>query len=312
MLYILSGEDDFSLKEALAEIKRSTGEYNSLRLDGSKVSPSEFEAAVATMPFLSEKRLVIVDGLLEYLATVPEDKLKKWFDIIRHLPPTTELVLIEKGKSSPRELLPEDITAEIRVFHPLKGKELKKWVTEQFKKRGADISPQALDTLLWLSGNDLWSISGEIDKLIIFADGRPIEEDDVKMLVSESQQITIFELVDTIIKGGEAQHALVKLTSSGANPNYILFMLARQIRLLLRIKALEASGATEGEIRQKLAISSDFAWQKTKYLSQRYSLDELKEVYQRLLETDRSIKSGQCDPELALHLLVAELRLKTP
>jgi len=134
MLYILSGEDDFSLKEALAEIKRSTGEYNSLRLDGSKVSPSEFEAAVATMPFLSEKRLVIVDGLLEYLATVPEDKLKKWFDVIRHLPPTTELVLIEKGKSSPRELLPEDITAEIRVFHPLKGKELKKWVTEQFKK----------------------------------------------------------------------------------------------------------------------------------------------------------------------------------
>jgi len=133
-----------------------------------------------------------------------------------------------------------------------------------------------------------------------------------KCLSRKASRLTIFELVDTIIKGGEAQHALVKLTSSGANPNYILFMLARQIRLLLRIKALEASGATEGEIRQKLAISSDFVWQKTKYLSQRYSLDELKEVYQRLLETDRSIKSGQSDPELALHLLVAELRLKPP
>lgn len=307
MLYILSGEDDFSLKEAIAEIRKPIGELNTTYFNGNSTSREDFEAACATLPFLSEKRLVIAEDLLERLSTTPKDKLKGWLDVIRHLPQTTELVLAERGQVSPREIIPEDITAQTRVFHPLRVRDLKRWVSKRVSDNGGDISPQALDLLVWLGGADLWVMSGEIEKLLLFTCGRRIEEEDVKMLVSESQQITIFELVDAALKGNSAQHALLQLFRSGASPSYILFMLARQVRLLLRMKALEASGTEESEIRRRLSIASDFAWRKTKELSSRYSLGQLKELYRKLLETDRSIKTGQCDGELALHLLVAEL-----
>ena len=70
MLYILWGQDDFSLNEALAEIKRGIGDQtvlltNTTTLDVRQTTIDELTAVCETVPFLAEKRLVIVEGLLE-------------------------------------------------------------------------------------------------------------------------------------------------------------------------------------------------------------------------------------------------------
>ena len=67
MLHILIGEDDFSLRQALEEIKKSIGDPtalmpNTTMLEGSQVTPEQLRAACETVPFLAEKRLVIVEG----------------------------------------------------------------------------------------------------------------------------------------------------------------------------------------------------------------------------------------------------------
>ena len=69
MLYLLYGLDEFSLKEALKEIKKELGDVSLLEtntniLDGQKISPGEMNMVVGAAPFLAEKRLVIVNGLL--------------------------------------------------------------------------------------------------------------------------------------------------------------------------------------------------------------------------------------------------------
>jgi DNA polymerase III delta subunit len=65
LLYVLQGEDDFSLSRALDGIKKGLGDpsmlaTNTTVLDGQKVTPDELRAVVDTVPFLAEKRLVIV------------------------------------------------------------------------------------------------------------------------------------------------------------------------------------------------------------------------------------------------------------
>ena len=70
MLYILSGEDDFSIARELDTIKKSIGDQemlatNTNTLDGKTVAADEFRAVCESAPFLSEKRLVIVQGLLD-------------------------------------------------------------------------------------------------------------------------------------------------------------------------------------------------------------------------------------------------------
>ena len=82
MLYILSGEDDFSIARELDTIKKSIGDQemldtNTNTLDGKTVTADEFRAVCESAPFLSEKRLVIVQGLLEkFGAKAPTGRAK--------------------------------------------------------------------------------------------------------------------------------------------------------------------------------------------------------------------------------------------
>jgi hypothetical protein len=77
LLYILYGEDDFSLKEALAEIKEGLGDKellatNTTLLQGQNLTLQQLIITCDTLPFLTPKRLVIVDGLLSRID--PQDK----------------------------------------------------------------------------------------------------------------------------------------------------------------------------------------------------------------------------------------------
>jgi hypothetical protein len=70
LLYILLGEDDFSLAQSLEEIKRGVGEpdlllTNMVTLNGSEVTLNHLQTACETLPFMGETRLVIVSGLLK-------------------------------------------------------------------------------------------------------------------------------------------------------------------------------------------------------------------------------------------------------
>lgn len=61
------------------------------------------------------------------------------------------------------------------------------------------------------------------------------------------------------------------------------------------------------EIQDRLGLPSEFALRKTLEQAQRYPLERLRELYNKLLETDLAIKTGKYDGELALNLLIAEL-----
>ena len=74
MFYILHGDNEFEISERLADFKQKIGD-DSLRdlnitvLDGRKTTLSEVQHAADAIPFLADKRLVIVDGLLTRLAS---------------------------------------------------------------------------------------------------------------------------------------------------------------------------------------------------------------------------------------------------
>jgi DNA polymerase-3 subunit delta len=178
---------------------------------------------------------------------------------------------------------------------------------------GGKISPGAADLLTQVVGSDLWTMKHEISKLILFASGRSIEEDDVKRLVSYVQQINVFNMVDAIFefRAGVAGESLKQLLDKGAAPAYLLVMLSRQIRMIARIKGLQNQGKSEAEIQNRLGLASEFAFRKTLKQANRYPWGRIREVYRRLLKTDLSIKTGKYDGELALNILIAELCRRT-
>ncbi|GAI47375.1 unnamed protein product, partial [marine sediment metagenome] len=61
-------------------------------------------------------------------------------------------------------------------------------------------------------------MANEIDKLALFASGRRIEEEDVKLVVSYAQEASVFAMVDAVLefRAGVAEQLLQKLLQRGA------------------------------------------------------------------------------------------------
>lgn len=325
--YILYGLDDFSLTQSLEEIKRDIGEQSILatnitEFDG-QVTVAQLKSVCESVPFLAGKRLVIIKSLFERFEPKNrssrqkkvnpaslQDEYKPLSAYIANLPESAVLVLVE-SEISRNNLLFKELADKVVVkpFPLLRGVKLRQWVQKHVTEEGSGMSQQAMDLLIRLVGSNLWIMTSEINKLGLFTSGRRIEEADVRAVVSFAQEANVFAMVDAIIdfRADMAEQLLQRLFQSGASPSYLLFMLARQVRMIVRARELRGQRKSETEIQKRLGITQDFVLRKTLDQASRYSLPRLKNVYSRLLETDLSIKTGRFDAELALNILVAEL-----
>jgi len=194
-------------------------------------------------------------------------------------------------------------------FPLLREPKLQIWIQDRVRARSGSISPQAVSLLARFVGGNLWIMANEIDKLLLFTSGRRIEEEDVREVVSYAQEANVFVMVDAILefRAGTAGRLLQQLLQQGASPAYLLVMLVRQVRLIVRVKELIRQRKPRKEMLDRLELASDFILHKALEQAGRYSTARLKEVYHKLLEADLSIKTGKYDAELALNMLVAEL-----
>lgn len=332
MLYVLYGKDDFSLCEALNGIKAGLGDpqmlaVNTARLDGQRLTLSELKDSCNVAPFLSPYRLTIVEGWLKRfeaksgrsksskkrIIAKPRGELGEWEDLpshVKQMPQTTVLVLVDGGEVSSSNSLLKKLSplARIKVFPMLRGKSLKAWIQERVTKESSTITPQAVNLLAELIGGNLWAMNNEIAKLLLYARGRPIDEKDVRQLVSYAQEANIFLLVDAVLEGQTrtAQSTLHRLYQEGASPTYILTMITRQFRLVALASEL-GSELSRQELQDKLGLTLNYALDKTLSQAKLYGFESIKRAYSKLLEMDLAIKTGKCDGQLALELLVAEL-----
>jgi len=323
MIYIYHGEDEFSLQEELAALKAGLDDdgmlvNNTSRLEGGKLQPAEILGPCSTIPFMGSHRLVIVEGLLErFEGSRGKEKKREsvtpWKTLpaaLQELPPTTTLVFVD-GKIGPGNSILRLLSplAEVREFRPIRQRAVPDWIGQRARDMGLTVSPAAVALLADLIGNDLRALAQELGKLGMYAQERPISDEDVRLLVSASREASVLTMVDAIVEGRSAVaiRLLEQLQNEGAAPTYLLNMITRQYRHLIVAKELLAARLSAEEIGRRLEIRSDFALRKVLEQAARYALPQLEAAYRRLLEADASIKRGIFSDELALDLLLEEL-----
>ncbi len=324
--YVLHGEDEFTRSETLADFKRRLGppdtvDLNTTVLDGKRLTLGELHHACDAVPFLADKRLVIVTGLLSRLSprrkkTLSEAKQKLLNDLadyLPHLPPTTRLVLVEDrslpSKHPILKLARQEERGYVKRFDRPDARDLPQWIKRRVQAHGGDIEPRAAHRLAAIVGADLRLLDQEIVKLVTYKDEEgPINESDVEKLVPYSQDAVIFDLVDALghRDGSTAADTLHRLISEGEHPLRLLGMIIRQFRLLIQVKTLKDKGALPRDISKTLGIHP-FPARKLHRQATHFTPAQLEKVYRYLSETDLAIKTGKMDAELALDLLVAGL-----
>ena len=87
-------------------------------------------------------------------------------------------------------------------------------------------------------GGDLGSLTGELNKLMTYCEGREISDNDVREISSFAREESIFALVDAVLEGRikDAQLMLHRMLKYGTDPQQILAMIERQLAIILRVK----------------------------------------------------------------------------
>jgi len=336
--YIFHGADEFTRAETLADFKRRLGppdtvDLNTTLLDGGGLTLAELRHACDAIPFLAEKRLVIVEGLLTRLApqkgrelsTSQRERLTALADYLPRLPETTRLVFIEDkplpARHSILRLAQREERGYVKRFDPPDARALPRWIEKRVRKYGGEIEPQASRQLAAVVGTDrsaersrrsLRLLDQEIVKLVTYTQsptgGQAITTADVEAVVPYAQAAVVFDLVDALGRrdGRTAAQTLHRLLDAGEHPLRLLAMIVRQFRLLIQVKELKAGGGTPRDIAQALRLHP-FPARKLHTQATHFTAAQLEAVYRHLLDTDVAIKTGKIDPEVALDLLVAGL-----
>lgn len=327
MIYLVHGEDEFRRAEWLSEQRRSVAtdrtvaELNTATLNGQRLTIEELEGACGAVPFLAERRLVVVEGLLSRgqgggkgeggKRSAKSTLENQVLDYLKRLPPTTDLVFVEAQTVQPNtKFLSGLVSAGGKVIEMQPPKpdsyELRRWVTERAVRHGTNIAPDAAERLAAYVGNNLRLLDQELAKLATYADGATVTVEDVKNLVSSVREANVFEMVDAMGRRDtrRALALLHELQADGQSPVYLLFMVARQVRLLMQARDLIERGVPPTSLASELGIHS-FVAQKITQQARNFSTARLYRMHQSLVDLDWAVKTGKMEPGPAVDTFVA-------
>ena len=305
MLILLCGEDTFRQQQKLKEIireyraKHQTG-LNLVRFREENLDFGKLKEKIEIISMFDEKKLIILENIFNnkdfqenFFEYAGKNKLKGNQDVI--------VVLSQEGKLTDRNL--KRRVSMFEEFKPLIGIQLVDWV-----KKRASINQGAVQKLISFVGNDLWQLDNEINKLISYKANQLINEEDVDLLVKAKMDVNIFKTIDALAREDKktALRLLHEHLEQGANEIYLFSMFVYQMRILLKLKDLMEQGTPFYNLAPKSGLHP-FVVKKSWNQLKRFSLEQLKKNYRRLLEIELALKKGRIDGPTALDMLVIEI-----
>ncbi|OGJ52066.1 DNA polymerase III subunit delta [Candidatus Peregrinibacteria bacterium RIFOXYB2_FULL_32_7] len=297
-IILFHGPNTFNLEKTLkswikAFYDKYNGDLNIEILDSQNLQMQEILKKAGTMPFLAEKRMVVIKN---FLSESDKDEQKKLIENLNEIPDFTILIFAESSPPDKRTSLYKKLEKDCRVefFEELEGLTLTNWILEQIKKHEGKISSTNANYLSLYVGNDTWQLSQEIQKLCLFASEKEITKEDIEKLSTPLLSTSIFKLTDAIgfKKQKEALNLLERIIQSGEELPMIFHMLVRQFRLIIMIKECYEQGIPANTIAKTLK-QHPFAVSNILKQCQTYNFDELKKIYKKLLDIEIAFKTGK-------------------
>lgn len=308
-LYLFYGEERYLIQLYEQRIKKALllpeDEMMNLDVLQSPQDPLAVQTSIETLPFMAERRLVIIkeSGAFEAKA----GKLGELAELMPDLPETTTVVWIE-SKVDKRSKLYKAVQKNgyIVEFKRLGENELMIWIGQELKHRGIRIDRNTAAYFLSLTGNDMVRIQTELEKLTSYVKERGlITRQDVDSIVSVTIENSIFKLTDYL---GNQQPAAAyriyrQLLEDNEPVHRIFYMMIRQFRLLYKASLMQ--GADRNTVAKELGVPS-FAAGNYQNQARRFGEKRLKELLHQLLEMDVATKTGEMDPEEAATLVILQ------
>ena len=201
-VYLLYGAEDVLKDEAIRGlVDAAVGASRDFNLDvrfAPELTPESFHALVNTPPMLADRRAVVLRGVEQ----LGKRKTKLRDELVRYLAapnPTTVLVLVVAAGEEPD---PDLLRASAAVdMESLAAERVPRWMQHRATALGITLDADATELLVKAVGNDLTTLSRELEKLAALAagTGRSVTAEDVSSLVGVRRGETVFDLIEAAL-----------------------------------------------------------------------------------------------------------------
>ena len=315
MVIFLYGPDTYRSRQKLQAIEKRFKDkkgFDTCRLEGADLTTDEFRKASLTSGLFSKKRLIVIENLLSINPSSQEDVVLEIIDFLKK--PKGNIVVfwdaeidgkkLTKSKYNLYQLLKRE--KYIQHFELLKPYRIKLWIRAEAVHSGLRLENSATSYLTRLFGANLWLIKNELNKLSAYS-RKMITEETVKTLTSPHLNENIWDLVDAI--GHKEKSRSLRLLSdqvkSGQSIDWIISMLSREFRLILKVKLFPENKKSTFQLVKALRLPS-FVCEKLLAQEKNFNLGQLKKIYHELVRIDFLRKTTNIKPEVLLDLLIVK------
>ena len=273
MTIFLYGQDAYRLKQGLGQVVAGYKKKypNGLNLFSFDLSDNEqkgrFEDSLKTASLFEEAKLIIARNIFA------SKDLSAWARVVlceHGVDKNKEMVVMVVGPATQKELektnkeLFKDLastSATVRNFEYLEGVKLVNWVRAEFASLNCSIDTVSARTLVGLTGNESWQLANEIQKLANYRQKGAITSKDVAALVSGRTELNIFNFVDAIVSKNRAKsyELLYRELKNGRDPHYLLAMMAYGFRSRANKFSLEELRSAFGKLLEMDTLSKNGA-----------------------------------------------------
>ena len=305
-VYLLFGDETFlvsNYKKRLREAIAGDDTMNFNYFEGKNLDVKELISLADTMPFFSERRLILVDGS-GFFKSAPDELV----EYLAQMPDTTCMIFCESEVDKRNRLYKKvkDVGYAAEL-NKQTADQLMNWAAGILAKDGKKITKPVMEYFLDRTGDDMENIRTELEKLICYTMGRDvITKEDVEAIGTVHVTNRIFEMVSAIVAGNtrKAMDLYEDLLTLKEPPMRILFLIARQFNQLLQVKELAGKGNDKGAIASKLKVPP-FAANKLMAQAKAFSREQILSYVELCVESEEAVKTGRLSDRMAVELLIA-------
>lgn len=307
-IYLLYGEEGY-LKKQYKErfIKAMLPEGDTMNYacyEGKGTDVKEVIDLAETLPFFAERRLIVFEDTGFFKSSGAE-----LADYIKDMPETTYFIFVE-SEVDKRSKLYKAVKAKGHIVELSTQDEgtLRRWIGGIARRESRQMSEAVIAYFLGKVGTDMENIQKEMEKLICYTLGREtITKEDVDAVCVTQITNHIFDMVNAVADKDQrkALDLYYELLALKEPPMRILFLMARQYRILFHVKALLNQGYGRKEIASRAGLHP-FAAGKYMEQAKRFRPKELRRVMEDAADIEQSVKTGLLSDNLAVELFIVK------
>ncbi|MEE0753247.1 DNA polymerase III subunit delta [Frisingicoccus sp.] len=312
-VYLIYGPEDYLRKQYRDKMKAAIIGQDTMNysyFEGKNISVKALIDLGETLPFFSERRLIVVENSGFFSSA--QEELAAY---LKEMPETTCFIFVERDVDKRNKLYKAVSSLGYAAnMAPPDSRMMMRWIAGLLRAEGRGMSESTMRHFMERIDTDMENIRRELEKLVFYTDGRTeIYPEDIDAVCTVHAESQVFDMVKAVADKQQARalELYYDLIALKEPPMRILYWITRQFNQLYQMKELTGKGYPDHVVAERMGIR-DFIVRKNKALCNNFSLEELRRAVESCADGEEAVKTGRLNDRMAVELLIMQFSAGFP